>query len=441
MNKNIKAIAVSGSAVNPPHLGHKKMLEEENMDKPVIESLLDTDFYKFTMGQFVFNRYPNIQVVYALRNRTKGVNLADYIHEDELKDNLRHVQNLRFNNSDLHYLRGTNEYGERMFTEPYLEHLKNMRLPDFRVEMRDGELLVKVDGPWATAIYWEIPILAVVNELYYRGRTSWLSRFEKEVARAEGIRRLSEKINALRDRPGLSFTDFGTRRRFSRKWQECVVRILAEEMPRQFFGTSNTYLAMKFGLLPMGTSAHELFMVAAGKAGDLDNDVLRSHNEILRQWWEEFGWGLSIALTDTFGTDFFFRDMTVEQAVLWKGLRQDSGDPIVFGEKAIKFYEARGVDPKDKLIVFSDGLDVPSMIKIYDHFLGRIKVTFGWGTNLTNDIGFAPLSLVVKAVEANGFGLVKLSDNLAKAIGAAKEVERYKKIFGYAEHGYQECRY
>jgi nicotinate phosphoribosyltransferase len=200
-------------------------------------------------------------------------------------------------------------------------------------------------------------------------------------------------------------------------------------------------MAMQYGLLPMGTMAHELFMVMAGMMAESDATIRASHNRVLQEWWAEYGSGLSTALTDTYGSDFFFRDMTAAQACVWKGLRQDSGDPIAFGEKAIAFYKRHGIDPRDKFIVFSDGLDLGTIVKLADHFAGRIRVSFGWGTNLTNDLGFEALSLVIKVIEANGRCTVKLSDNLAKATGNAPDIERFKQIFGHTVMTFEECRY
>jgi nicotinate phosphoribosyltransferase len=198
---------------------------------------------------------------------------------------------------------------------------------------------------------------------------------------------------------------------------------------------------MQYGLLPIGTLAHEMYMVMAGLMADRDDSLRASHNRVLQEWWEEYGWGLSIALTDTYGSAFFFRDMTAAQAHAWKGLRQDSGDPMAFGEHALAFYEQHGVDPRNKLLVFSDGLDLGTILKLADHFAGRIQVTFGWGTNLTNDLGFEALSLVIKVVEANGQRTVKLSDNLAKATGEAQDVARYKRVFGHTVTAFEECTY
>jgi len=201
-------------------------------------------------------------------------------------------------------------------------------------------------------------------------------------------------------------------------------------------------LAKLFGLRPIGTFAHEMFMIYSGIMHGSDDEIRSSHNRVLQDWWKEFGESLSVALTDTFGSKFFFEDMTVEQARIWRGLRQDSGDPIEFGEKAIEFYKRHLIDPRTKVIVFSDGLDVEAIVKIWEHFKDRIKIVFGWGTNLTNDLGFPALSLVIKAVEANGFGTVKLSDNPAKAIGDLEDIQRFRQIFGYNDsRKYVECKY
>jgi len=408
---------------------------------PIIESLLDLDFYKFTMGQLVFKRYRDVPVIYAFKNRTAKVKLAEIVAEEDLRSELTHVRTLRFNNSQLHYLRGTNEYGERMFSEEYLQFLRNLELPPYELRAEEGAYHLTFSGRWAEAIYWETLALAIVNELYYRTLMSRLSSFERDVTLATGRLRLAEKIKVLRGKPSITVVDFGTRRRFSREWQFYVDQTLAAELPGQFLGTSDTESAVEHGLIPMGTSAHEMYMVMSGIMHESDASVRASHNRVLRDWWEEYGWGLSIALTDTYGSDFFFKDMTAEQALEWKGLRHDSGDPFAFGEKALAFYRQHGVDPLEKMLIFSDGLDLETILGLADHFAGRIKVSFGWGTNLTNDLGFPALSLVVKAVEANGQPTVKLSDNLAKATGRAEDVERFKRIFGYQGSPYEECRY
>ncbi len=407
----------------------------------IVRSLLDIDFYKFTMGQFVFLNYPDVRVKYAFRNRTKAVEIAKAVDLNELHAELEAARRLRFTNTDLHYLRGTNEYGERMFQEPYLEFLRGFALPEFNLERNGGDLTLEFEGRWAEAIYWETIALAVVSELYYRRHLAAESRFGRDAIYAEGRIRLAEKIRRLRECPDITFTDFGTRRRFSYAWQRYVVEILAEELPKQFLGTSNVRMAADFGLLPMGTNAHELAMVLAGIMGDSDEGLRSAQEHVLDLWWKLYGWGLSIALPDTFGSDFFFRIFGSERAREWKGMRHDSGDPIKFGEELVKFYAVHGVDAREKLLIFSDGQTVDSIIACAARFRGHIKTSFGWGTNLMNDLGLDPISIIVKPVEANGRGLVKISDNLAKATGRPEDVERAKRAFGYTGTTYQECVY
>ena len=411
----------------------------------IVSSLLDTDFYKFPMGQLIFRSYSNVEVEFGLINRS-GAPLARFIREEELRDELDQVRSLRFNNSELHYLRGTNEYGERMFGEDFLQFLKNLQLPPYRLERVGDSYRLSFAGPWAAVTYWEIPALAIVNELYYRSQLDAQSRFDQDVTQAAGISRLREKIGRLREYPAITFSDFGTRRRFSGAWHDYLVGALAEELPAQFRGTSNVHLAMKHGLLPMGTSAHELPMVVAAlafaeadKTQDPEEILAGAQQEVLQGWWNLYGTGLSIALTDTFGSPFFFRTAPEYVARDWKGTRQDSGSPFSYGEQAINWYAKYGVDPLSKLTVFSDQLDVQRMVDLHLAFRGRLGHTFGIGTNLTNDVGFNPISIVIKTLKANGRSTVKLSDNLAKALGNSDEVERYKRAAGYTNTESAEC--
>ncbi len=409
------------------------------MKNRIINSLLDLDFYKLTMLQVAWKYYRDVKVKYAFKNRTKTVALADFIEEKDLRVELEHVRSLRFRDDEIEYLR-TGVYTKDIFNEDFLDALKDLRLCDFKLECDGGIYKIEVDGTWPEAILWETMILGVVNELYYRSleRNSWNDL--TEIFR-EGDKRLSKKIWLLKQHPGIKFSDFGTRRRFSGPWQRHVVETLAKELPSQFIGTSNVLLAKELGLRPIGTFAHEMYMIFSGIFSGSEEEIKASHNKVLQIWWSEYGEKLSMALTDTYGTQFFFEDFTDEQALLWMGLRQDSGDPFEFGERAIAFYQSKGIDPKMKVIVFSDGLDVETIVALYERFNGRIQVMFGWGTNLCNDLGFVALSLVVKAIEANGFGLVKLSDNTAKAMGDPGRVELFKKIFGHDKKFYEECKY
>jgi nicotinate phosphoribosyltransferase len=416
---------------------------------PIIRSPLEPDFYKFTMGQLVFERHPTVSVTYAFRNRTVNVHLGRILDLGELREEFDHVRSLRYTNSELHYLRGTNEYGERMFSEPYLQFLKDLRLPQYELESVGDELRLEFGGTWAEGIYWETIALSIVNEVYYRTITRGLTRFERDAIRANGQLRLMEKIRILRKHPDIVFSDFGTRRRFSNDWQLYVDEVLRNELPEQFLGTSNTYAAMQLGLVPMGTSAHELSMVLAGIT-DGEDWLRRSQRQVVTEWWEAYDHGLSIFLPDTFGAEFFFGLLSGEELQNWKGFRWDSGDPFAFGERVIRLYEEHGVDPKMKLLVPSDGLDLPMILKLHAHFKGRIRVSYGWGTGLTNDLldntqqhgqWFGPLSLVVKPVQANGRNLVKLSDNLAKATGRPEDIKRYKQAAGYTGTNFEACKY
>ncbi len=414
-------------------------------DDPIIQSLLDIDFYKFTMGQLVFRCYRDIKVVFSLINRS-GVPLARCIRGSDLRRELDHVRKLHLNNSELHYLRGTNEYGDRMFGEDFLQFLRDMELPPYDLERVGDDYRLEFSGPWPKVMYWETIALSIINELYYRAQLENRSRFERDAVYADGTARLLQKIQALRQHPDITLSDFGTRRRFSGLWHDYVIGVLKEELPHQLRGTSNVLYAMKHGLLPMGTSAHELPVVIAARAfaganGDRpDSEILSdAQNEVLRGWYGLYGSGLSIALVDTFGSDFFFRTAPADVARDWKGTRQDSGDPSDYSEKAIEWYRRHGVQPENKLIVFSDQLHVELMIDLHRRLGGRIGHTFGVGTNLTNDLGLKPISIVVKISKADGRSTVKLSDNPAKAMGDPQEIERYKRAAGYTCTETAEC--
>ncbi|MBU1179469.1 nicotinate phosphoribosyltransferase, partial [Patescibacteria group bacterium] len=317
---------------------------------PIIESLLDTDFYKFTMGYLAYILYPNVSVKYAFRNRTTKVRLADVIDEGRLREELDYIMILRFQDNELDYLASIKRAdGRPLFTPNFLGFLKGVSLPEYHLETRDGQFVLEFSGPWATAIYWETLALSIINELYYCAQEDVDIR---DVV-AVGTDNLNGKIRLLSARPDIKFSDFGTRRRFSRIWQEFVIWKLKEELQNNFVGTSNVALAKRFGLKPIGTMAHEEDMVYSGIFHGSDDEIRASHNKVLQDWQSVYAPDLLIALTDTYGSDFFFRDMTRDQTDCWTGLRHDSGDPIEFGEKAIKFYESHGVDPRQKVLVFS----------------------------------------------------------------------------------------
>lgn len=415
---------------------------------PIVQSRLEPDFYKFTMGQLIWRKYAGVETTFALRNRTSAARLGRDLDLGELREQLDHARSLMMNNSELHYLRGTNEYQERMFDEGYLEFLRTLRLPDYHLARRGDDIELEFSGPWSEVTYWETIALSIVNETYSRTLLRSLSTFERAAVFAEGIRRLHHKVQQLRQRPDVAFSDFGTRRRFAGAWQHYVDETLRDELnggalQGLFLGTSNTYAAMTTGLVPMGTAAHELPMVVAGlldEGGDDPAWLRRAQRQVLDDWWEQYGWGLSIFLPDTFGTDFFLSIVTAEDLCQWKGFRWDSGDLFACAERIIEAYRDAGLDPTDKMLVASDGLDLPLMLDAQTRLGGRIRVSYGWGTGLTNDLldkvmvggrWFGPMSLVVKPIRANDRGLVKLSDNPAKAVGRPEDIARYVRAAGY----------
>src|SRR5688500_10487916 len=265
------------------------------------------------MGQLIWRKYGDTDVTFSFKNRTPKARIGEVVDVGELREHFDHVRSLMFTNTELHYLRGTNEYQQRMFDEAYLDFLRQLRLPDYDVRREGSDLVVSFSGRWAEVTYWETLALSIINETYYRTLLRSLSTFERAAIYAEGVRRLRDKIMVLRSRPDIIFSDFGTRRRFSATWQRFIDEALMAELNQgsfqgQFLGTSNTYLAMTTGLVPMGTAAHELPMIVAGllDPGDADPDwPRRAQRQVLDDWWEQYGWGLSIFLPDTFGTEWF----------------------------------------------------------------------------------------------------------------------------------------
>jgi nicotinate phosphoribosyltransferase len=387
------------------------------------------------MMQVAYFKHRDIEVEYTFKNRSTDVNLLEHVKLKDLERELEHVTTLRVTDSEIDYLRTLG-----LFKEEFLDYLRRLQLPMVTVNrmVPFQAYNISAKGIWCENILWETIILAITNELYHKSQ--WDGTFGMvEDIHNEGLDRLHQKIEKLQG-GRYNFTEFGTRRRYSRTWQERVVKILKHEHNSSptgigFQGTSNVHLAMKLDLPCVGTFAHEMPMVYSGI---YNNDLKESHRIMLQDWWNFYGETLSIALTDTYGSKYFFDDFTKEQAQNWKGLRQDSGDPFVFGEQAEAFYISKMVDPRDKLIVFSDGLNVDKIIELGDSFRNRIQTGFGWGTNLTNDLGFRTLSLVVKATWSNGHGTVKLSDNLNKAMGSKEDIERFKKEFGYTNELKQE---
>ncbi len=403
---------------------------------PIVRSLIDTDFYKLLMCQSIFRNKPDTHVTFSLINRSTKVRLADLVDEGELREQLDHVRSLSLTRGESTWLRGNMFYGKRqMFRPDFMEWFEGLRLPDYHLEKRDGQFELTFEGRWADVMLWEIPALAVLMELRSRAVLKHMGKFELQVLYARAMTRLWEKIEHLRGIDGLKIADFGTRRRHSHLWQDWCVQAMQEGLGTKFIGTSNCKIAMRRDIEAIGTNAHELPMVYAALA-DTDAELAQAPYQVLADWHEEHDGNLRIILPDTYGTDGFLKNAP-DWLASWTGIRIDSGDAAAGAETAIRWWQERGEDPKTKLVIFSDGLDVAEIERLFARFQGRVKVSFGWGTNLTNDFRglvpedrLAPFSLVCKAVSANGRPTVKLSDNPAKAMGPADQIARYKRVFG-----------
>ena len=412
---------------------------------PIVRSLLDTDFYKLMMGQFIWERYPLHVVTFGLKNRTKSVKLyADgIIDTQELFAQLDHVKNLKFTNQELIWLQGNTFYGqERIFKPGYIDFLRRLKLPDYEVDSDvDGNLILTFTGPWAHVTFWEIYALSIVSELKTRWALRDLSKFELDVTYSCAKSKLWGNLKKIRDAGVKGLSDMGTRRRHSFLYQEWAVNAAADVLGDGFIGTSNAYLAMKYGYEAIGTNAHELPMaLAAIKAsqGGTDEEIRQVQYDVLKGWQNEYKGNVLVALPDTFGTSQFLKDAP-QYVSNWRGFRPDSKAPDAATEELIAFWKRMGVDPSKKLVLYSDGLDADEIVRIWNKWNGTVQVGFGWGTNLTNDFRgchprdehtLDPLSLVCKVTKADGHAAVKLSDNYTKATGPEDEVARYRGIFG-----------
>lgn len=411
---------------------------------PIVRSLIDDDFYKLLMCQSVFQSHPDTHVKFSLINRTKSVRLADLIDEGELREQLDHIRSLSLSRGESTWLRGNTFYGKRqMFRSEFMEWFENMRLPEYHLEKRDGQYELTFEGKWCEVMLWEIPALAVLMELRSRAVLDNMGKFELQVLYARAMTRVWEKVERLRAVDGLRIADFGTRRRHSFLWQDWCVQAMQEGLGEKFVGTSNCKIAMKRDIEAIGTNAHELPMVYSALA-QTDDALRQAPYQVLEDWQDEHDGNLRIILPDTYGTQGFL-EHAPDWLAGWTGIRIDSGDPATGAEIAIKWWKERGEDPRDKLVIFSDGLDVEKIIELHKQFEGRVRVSFGWGTLLTNDFrelvpdgGLDPFSIVCKAVEADRNPTVKLSDNPGKAMGPTDQIERYKRVFELGQQTRQE---
>ncbi len=406
---------------------------------PIVRSLIDTDFYKLLMCQSIFRNKPDTQVTFSLINRTTSVPLADLIDEGELREQLDHIRSLSLSRGESTWLRGNTFYGKRqMFRPDFMEWFENLRLPPYHLERVGDQYELTFEGSWPEVMLWEIPALAVLMELRGRAALNQMKKFELQVLYARAMTKLWEKIETLRGVDGLRIADFGTRRRHSYLWQDWAVQAMMEGLGDKFVGTSNCRIAMHRDIEAIGTNAHELPMVYAALAQD-DATLAQAPYDVLSDWHEEHEGNLRVILPDTFGTEGFLRHAP-DWLAGWTGIRIDSGDPATGAETAIRWWQTKGEDPTQKLVIFSDGLDVEKIAELQAQFAGRVRVSFGWGTLLTNDFRglvpedrLAPFSLVCKAVSANGNPTVKLSDNPNKAMGPADQIARYKQVFAVGE--------
>ena len=371
----------------------------------VITSLLDTDLYKFTMMQAVLHQFPGAQVSYKFKCRTTGVKLAPYV--DEIRAEIRSLCKLQFTEQELDWMRAL-----RFIKSDFVDFLGLFRLNEKYIDvvgLPNGEIDIRIHGPWLHTILFEIPVLAIVNEVYFRN-TQPVPDY------VEGRQRLDTKIVQLQE-DGLSdlkIADYGSRRRFSKAWHEEVLRVLTSRLGSgatgRFAGTSNALFAMKLGLTPLGTMAHEYLQACQALGPRLrDSQVFG-----FETWAREYRGDLGIALSDVYGIEPFLRDFDMYFCKLFDGARHDSGDPFTWGERMIEHYKSNRVDPLTKTLIFSDGLTVPRTIELYQRFRGRCQLAFGIGTNLTNDLGYEPLQIVIKMVECNGQPVAKLSDTPSK---------------------------
>ena len=412
---------------------------------PIVRSLLDTDFYKLLMLQFIWKNFAGVRVTSEVTNRTIRVQLAEQVEASALIEQMEHVRQLRFRRSELVWLAGNTFYGTRMIFEPaFLEWLEHdFRLSDYTVSEQDGQLVLRFEGPWTAVTMWEVYALAIVSELKTRSALAELSELELDVLYARAKTKLWEKIERLRGLQGLRVSDFGTRRRHSFLWQEYCVQAMRIALngngEERFAGTSNTALAYKHDLEAIGTNAHELPMAMAAMASRGSDEELReSQYEVLRLWQQSYGGALLIMLPDTFGTAQFLEGAP-EWVAGWTGIRVDSKDPVVAGDEYIDWLTSKGVDARTKRLIASDGLDAGDIVRLHEYFAGRVRFSAGWGTLLTNDFRgchprgeetLEPLSLVCKLTSADGVGTVKLSDNARKTVGSEGDVARYRRVFG-----------
>ena len=402
---------------------------------PIVRSILDTDFYKILMNQFIYRNTKDVVVKFKLINRSKDISLVDLIPEQELRDQLDQARMLKLSRGEATWLRGNQFYGKNMMFSPeFISWLEDFRLPKYNLEKNLGNYELTFEGKWNEVSLWEIPALSIVTELRSRAVLRKMGKFELQVLYARAMTKLWEKIERLKKLPDLKIADFGTRRRHSFLWQDWCIQAMNEGLGEKFLGTSNCLIAQRRELEAIGTNAHELPMIYSALAAD-DSELALAPYKVLEEWQKEYDGNLRIILPDTYGSETFFKNAPAWLAK-WTGVRIDSGNPIKGAETALSWWAEHGEDTSQKLLIFSDGLDVSAIEMLYKKFSGQARLSFGWGTMLTNDfrglgidLDSNPISLVCKAVSANGLPTVKISDDLGKTLGQERDLNRYKRIF------------
>lgn len=383
----------------------------------MIQSLLDLDYYKLTMGNFVYHQRYNTSVEYEFVCRNKGIDFSSVF--SIIKKEIKELEFLTLSFDEIKYLRSLN-----ILSHSYIDSLCNLRLLATNEQVIcnlniDGSLSIKINGFWHEIILYETLILSIVNEAYF-------NQFNVDLGFAR--KRLDEKIKLIKESHSFKFSDFGTRRRFSSNWHDEIIGRLIKEVPENFIGTSNIYLAKKYNVKPIGTMAHELI-----SAYQAFVHPINSQRVALTDWIDFYAGKLGIALTDTLGLDKFLQDFDWNLADRYSGVRHDSGNPYLFTEKILEHYSELEIDSRSKTIVYSDGLDFPKALAIHDKYKDKANTMFGIGTNLTNQTGVDPLNIVIKLTKVNDLPVAKISDEPSKAICKDENYLKYLKSILHLE--------
>ena len=399
-----------------------------------MEKLLNLqDQYKFPMGQLIYEQEPDAEVTFKMTNRKalKGMRIADYVNPGELQDYYDSLRSLQFGADELAMLEAQTD---KRYTREFLGYLAAFRLPEIKVAIdpANNDITATTTAAWNDSSLWEIPMLSAIPELYYPKYIEANGGTMSQVWN-EGDKRLDTMITLMKQNPDLKFAEFGTRRRFSSAWQDHAVGRFAEECPDNLIGTSNPWLAAKYGIAASGTNAHELGMTYAALMEARGGNPIDGQAKVVADWLERFP-TMPVVLTDTFTTDATLAIITPEQAEQIKSYRIDSGDERVIGEKIINFLHANDIDPLTRTLFFSNSLTPEKAVALHRYFAGKVGVAFGIGGHSVNNMGFdaghdlPSMNIVAKAVDVNGHGTVKLSDDEGKHMGSPEDVARYKRF-------------